>query len=207
VRAYKFLAPGAVGVFSGFHWPQPTGGAPGSWVEAGGGTQRCRRGIHACRVSDLPWWLGPELWEAELDGTIVDYAHKVAAPRGRLLRRIEDWTAQVRCEYVHACAWRARARALEAIDGDGARRLRTCTTLDAMQSTARELADSTPSARIALTMAADGAATAIGELPAMGAYVAAHAARVAGGAAAIDAERRWQADWLAERLGLSAPRA
>jgi hypothetical protein len=142
------------------------------------------------------------LWEAELDGAIADYAHKVAAPRGRLLRRIEGWTAQVRREFVYACAWRARDRALEALDGDAAARLRGCSTLDAVEITARELADSAPAARIQLTMAADGATTAESELPAMGAYVAAHAARLAGGGAAMDAERRWQAAWLAGRLGL-----
>ena len=49
VRAYKFLAPGAVGPFSGFAWPT---GTPGPWVEAVPHT--CATGVHACLVEDLP---------------------------------------------------------------------------------------------------------------------------------------------------------
>jgi hypothetical protein len=197
VIAYKFLRPGAVGPFSGFRWPRP-----GRWVEASGAPQRCRRGVHACRVSDLPWWLAEELWEVELDGEIVAYPHKIAAPRGRLVRRIDGWTPDARRDYVHACAWRARDRAVEAVHGAAAERLAGCTTLEAVQEAGRELA--VGDARIAVTMAADAAEGALAGLAAMGAYVAAHAARQAGGADAMDAERRWQAAWLAGRLGISA---
>src|SRR5437660_664030 len=60
--AYKFLRAGRIGPFSRFAWPEP-----GVWVRASA-SDRCRRGIHACRMRDLPWWLGQELWEIELDG-------------------------------------------------------------------------------------------------------------------------------------------
>ncbi|HET9553714.1 MAG TPA: hypothetical protein VFP50_12165, partial [Anaeromyxobacteraceae bacterium] len=65
--AYKFLAPGAVGPFSGFAWPVPSGGGPGPWVAAGAGGA-----IHACRTHHLPWWLDAELWAAELDGEVEE---------------------------------------------------------------------------------------------------------------------------------------
>jgi hypothetical protein len=203
MRAYKFLQPGAVGRFSGFRWPQPDGDAAGRWVHASARIASCRRGVHACRIDDLPWWLGPELWEIELAGAVGAYAHKVAAPRGRLLRRVEGWTSAAQRDYAEACAWRTRDRGVEALSGASADRLAACASLEDMQVTARALADAAPTARIALTMAADGALAALSELPAMGAYVAAHAARHAAGAAAMAAERRWQAAWLAERLGLS----
>jgi hypothetical protein len=203
VTAYKFLSDGAVGPFSGFRWARPSGSAPGPWVEAGAPV-RCRRGVHACRVDHLPWWLADELWEIELAGEVVAYPHKLAAPRGRLVRRVDGWTAAARRDYVHACAWRARDRAVEAAGAAAAERLARSSTLDELETTARALAGTDPQARIALTMAADGAQAALAELPAMGAYVAAHAARRAGGEAAMDAERRRQAAWLEQRLGLSA---
>jgi hypothetical protein len=204
VRSYKFLRAGAIGPFSGFAWPRPAGGGPGPWVEANRPRARCRRGVHACRIDDLPWWLAEELWEVELGGEVVAYAHKVAAPRGRLVRRVDGWTAAARHDYAYECAWRTRDRALEALRGRAAERLRSCTTLAAVESTARELAGDEPEARIALVMAADGALTAVSELAATGAYIAAHAARHVAGEDAMAAERRWQATRLAERLGLSA---
>jgi hypothetical protein len=205
VNAYKFLRPGAIGPFSGFRWPTPRGSAPGPWVDADGAPIRCRCGVHACRLQDLPWWLAEELWEVELAGDVVAYPHKVAGHRGRLVRRVDGWTGAARRDYVHACAWRARDRALERLDAPAAERLRASATLEEVHSIALELAEANSHARIGLTIAADGAMTALSELPAMGAYVAAHAARRAGGEAAMAAERRWQAAWLAERLALNAP--
>src|SRR5206468_5119819 len=75
VIAYKFLAPGSVGPFTGYRWE------PGRWVEVHA-LDPCRRGIHACRVRDLPIWLDAELWEIELDGGIVEQDRKVVAGRG-----------------------------------------------------------------------------------------------------------------------------
>ena len=65
MRAFKFLTADGSGVFSGFAWPLPDG-APGAWVESE--VDPCRSGIHACRPSDLPYWLadaGPvlRLWK------------------------------------------------------------------------------------------------------------------------------------------------
>jgi hypothetical protein len=108
--AYKFLRPDGGSLFSRFRWPLPEGSEPGPWVEAGS-VDLCRVGIHACRLGDLPYWLGSELWEAELDGEpIVADRTKVAAPRGRLLRRVEGWTAELRDAYCEMCAARARER-------------------------------------------------------------------------------------------------
>jgi len=69
VTAYKFLAADGTGVFSGFPWPLP-GAGPGSWVEAP--ASPCRSGVHACRTSDLPYWLAPALYEVELAGDVVE---------------------------------------------------------------------------------------------------------------------------------------
>jgi len=103
VIAYKFLDDGAVGPFTGFRWPVD------EWVEAGG-VDLCSEGIHACRVRDLPMWLGRELWEVELDGDVVEQESKLVAARGRLTRRIDEWTDGVAREFGHFCARRTRER-------------------------------------------------------------------------------------------------
>jgi hypothetical protein len=85
VRALKFLGEGHVAPFTGLRWPV------GEWVEARA-VDPCREGVHALRARDLPYWLGRELWEIELDGEIVEQDRKVVASRGRLVRRIDAWT-------------------------------------------------------------------------------------------------------------------
>jgi hypothetical protein len=109
VIAYKFLGPGATGPFTDFAWPRPAGG-PGAWVEAP--VDPCRSGIHACRIDDLPLWLGRELYEVELDGEIVAGPAKVVASRARLLRRIDAWDDRLRDAYTRMCADRAHELAL-----------------------------------------------------------------------------------------------
>jgi hypothetical protein len=104
VKAYKFLAADGSGIFSGFAWPLPNG-APGGWVTAE--VELCRTGVHACRPGDLSYWVGPTLYEIELDGEIVEEGMKVIAPRGRLFRPIEAWEDTTRDEYSHMCIARA----------------------------------------------------------------------------------------------------
>jgi hypothetical protein len=108
VIAYKFLRDDGTGVFTRFAWPLPDGG-PGEWVQAPIVT--CHSGIHACRVSDLPLWLGRELYEIELADRIVEEPTKVVASRGRLVRRIDAWDDDTRAAYSRACADRAQGYA------------------------------------------------------------------------------------------------
>jgi hypothetical protein len=201
VIAYKFLRAGRVGPFSEFRWPEL-----GVWVRVEGEPASCRTGVHACRVDDLPWWLGEELWEVELDGEVEVHEHKIVAPAGRLRSRVDAWTPDCASEYSEACAWRARDSAVHALrrleHESAASRLERCDTLREMRLAARELAETVADARISLLMAQDGAACALTDAAPMTAYISAHAARRLDGAGAYDAERRWQSDWLARRLGL-----
>jgi hypothetical protein len=103
VIAYKFLDEGAIGPFTGFRWPV------GEWVEAAG-VDPCLEGIHACRVRDLPVWLGHELWEIELTGDVLERERKVVAPRGRLTRRIEAWNESLAHDFGRFCVQRTRRR-------------------------------------------------------------------------------------------------
>jgi hypothetical protein len=104
VIAYKFLRRDGTGAFSGFAWPPP-----GEWVDAP--VVPCQSGIHACRVTDLPLWLGRDLYEIELAGEIVEQRTKLVASRARLTRRIEAWDDALRAAFTRDCADRARALA------------------------------------------------------------------------------------------------
>jgi hypothetical protein len=108
VIAYKFLRRDGTGVFTRYRWPLPDGGAA-AWVEAP--IVPCRSGVHACRVEDLPLWLGRELYEVELAGEIVEERTKVVASRARLVRRIDAWDDAARDAYTRDCAERAHALA------------------------------------------------------------------------------------------------
>lgn len=100
--AWKFTAPGAIGPFSRLVWPRPRDGGPGEWVEAS--VHPCATGVHACRRSDLPYWIHAELWEVELEGVLTGAGHKIVAPRGRLLRRIEAWDREAMRAFSQSCA-------------------------------------------------------------------------------------------------------
>jgi hypothetical protein len=104
VIAYKFLRTDGTGVFTRFAWPLPDG-APGEWVQAP--ILACHSGIHACRLSDLPLWLGHELYEIELADRIFEERTKVVASRGRLVRRLDAWDEDTRAAYARDCAGRA----------------------------------------------------------------------------------------------------
>jgi hypothetical protein len=101
--AYKFLDEEGVAPFTGFRWPV------GDWVEADH-VDPCSGGIHACRVRDLPIWMGRELWEIELDGEVVELERKLVAPRGRLLRRVSEWNDELLEGFARFCAGRTRER-------------------------------------------------------------------------------------------------
>ena len=102
--AYKFLRADGTSVFTGFRWRLPAR-EPGAWVDAR--VDPCRSGIHACRASDLPYWVGRRLYEIELQGDVVAKRAKLVASRGRLLRAVEAWDDSMRDAYTRMCADRA----------------------------------------------------------------------------------------------------
>jgi hypothetical protein len=199
--AYKFLRAGRVGPFSELRWP-----AAGAWVSVGDDLAPCWRGIHACRTHDLPWWLNEELWEIELDAPVRFDEHKVVAPAGRLVSRVNAWTPGCAQAYAEACAWRAGDRAAQALARAGhaqaARKLAGCETLDRLLAVTRRVAMDLTDTRINLMIAGDGAFRALSGAPSTSAYIAAHAANRLDGAAGYAAERAWQSQWLVDRLGL-----
>ena len=203
--AYKFLCAGGVGPFSRYAWPLPRGGAPGAWVISSADAVLCHTAVHACRVTDLPWWLQDELWEAELGGEVTAGRHKVMAPRARLLCRVDGWDATCAQRFADACARRSRdhaATALERADAPGlAAALRRADTPHELREAVRG-ADPPEAARIAVKMAGDAAIRALGGAAVVTAYIAAHTAARVDGSDALAAERAWQSKWLGAELAL-----
>jgi len=160
-----------VGPFSGHNWPI------GEWVESDGAIL-CMQGIHACRTTDLPFWLTQELWEIDLEGQVRQERRKLVADRGRLVQRVEGWNGASALSFAEDCAARAKERAERA------------TGVDA--GLLRELAGD------AAANAAKGEAALVG-------YIAARSAEVDRGADGYVEERLAQARWLAAELRLDNP--
>lgn len=196
--AYKFLAAGAVGPFTGFRWPRP-GEGPTRWVTAPHGASD-ERWIHACRVEDLPYWLGAELWRLELDAPIVAAPHQIAAPRARLLEQVMGWNRALAAELAVDCALRARDLAVDRVPREARDALLSANDAATLHSVSDDLLRSEAAeaaayvSTAALSAAQGGAAVA--------AFVVETFARSFGGEAAGERERLRQARWLAERLAL-----
>ena len=81
------------GPFSAFAWPLPADGQgrASGWRPpprtAPAATASTRASATTCRV-----WIWEELWEVELAGEVEARGHKLRAPRGRLLRRVDAWS-------------------------------------------------------------------------------------------------------------------
>ncbi|WP_131746939.1 hypothetical protein [Frankia sp. Cppng1_Ct_nod] len=214
---YKFLRPSGEGVFTGYDWV----GSGGNWIDAGSPVS-CQAGIHACRVEDLPYWLAEGLWRIDLAGQIVTYKNKVAASRGRLGARVEGWTTRTAREFSVACVGRVAqhaaaelrdtsmwslAESVEAAvrvfveDGDA-----VGLKLRALEGAAVPVHYRGSSANLLSAYITDALESLDAYPPAMLAYIAARAAsqrRVSPSGDPYLDERRWQASWLATRLGLS----
>jgi hypothetical protein len=197
MMAYKFLAAGAVGPFTKFRWPRPAKG-PGEWGAAppGAGDDRW---VHACRVSDLPYWLGAELWAVELDGPLVEAPRQVASPRARLVCRVEGWDRAAADEFALDCVLAARGVAASRMPAAARAELLAARDAAEIQAVSGALQDAVKEPAAYVNTAA---AAAAGGAFAVSAFVAEMAARALGGAGAADQERARQARWLADRLQL-----
>ncbi|MDQ6616406.1 MAG: zf-HC2 domain-containing protein [Actinomycetota bacterium] len=205
-RAYKFLRKGRVSPFSGHVWGS-------GWLEVDGETSLCQNGVHACRASQLPFWLDDELWVIELDRVEHADEKKVVARAGCLVRQVEAWTPAAARTLARACALRARWHTAEALRRSGrdedARRLMGCRSFRSIAETGQSLMAQTGKSleeiKTAVGYAVDTAeVAALRGYHAAAADMAAYTAFVANGAAsAYWAEREWQARWLSSKLGLA----
>lgn len=201
---FKFLRAGAVAPFSALAWPLPDGHAPGAWVQARGEIGLCVAGVHACRLDDLPYWLSDELWTVELGGELVAGERKVAARRGRLVRRVARWNAETAGAFAAGCARRARDIAVEVLRARGldagADALAACAE-PAQVAELEPPAEADEDGRRAFLYAVTAAELA-GDAAGAAATAAIAAGRAHGSPAAVEAERRRQAAELARLLGI-----
>jgi len=122
VIAFKWLARGAIAPFTGFRWP-----IDGSWVSAPSSAPE-GSGVHACRISQLAYWIGEELWRIELDGPIVTREMQVEARRARLLEQVTSWDAEA---FKQGCVARIAGFAAEVPTKELADYLALSRTVDA----------------------------------------------------------------------------
>jgi hypothetical protein len=216
VAWFKFLAGGAVGPFSGYRWPAPTGSdRPTDWTTCSGPLEPCRSGVHVCRWADLPFWISEELYTVEVEGAVVEHESFVLARQARLAHRVTSWTQDAAQRFSFDCAWRLRDHTAAALRRTGreddAARLSGCVTLDDLGRTTRRLddGDGTDAGRL-LAYTADAATYAAGAETTSGwaaaaattAFIAATAARFAelSGLTGPEAteERLRQGRWIAD---------
>ena len=199
-RAWKFLAAGAVAPFSGHRWPRPGAAGPGEWVTSLG------NGVYACRLGDLPWWVDTELWEVELAAPWEELPTQLRARAARLLTAVSAWDVAAFRDYGEACAFRARDWAVEALNTDrrpgDAEALRECKTLAEIAERARALQGLTRAGNLAGYAADTAARAGLGNAGAAANMAANAAILYRGTPQAFDAERAWQAAWIADRAGL-----
>lgn len=110
--AYKFLRSGR-SLFTGATWPAPRADRPGEWMDVEGPLALCANGLHACRASQLPPWMGVELWAVELDGEILETPPALVARRGRLIGVVSSWDPATQAAFAADCALRAARTAGE----------------------------------------------------------------------------------------------
>ena len=169
--AYKFLTFGAVGLYSGFEWPTPSGAdEPGPWVAIEGPLLPARNGVHACPPAELVDWIDDELWVVELAGAIAEHEGLLLASRARLLRRLEHWTAETAREFTEACVFSVLDAAAGALRRSGdhatAAELGRLVDLSELEANAAEAAASREGfAAVALGYTADAVVLSRGERP------------------------------------------
>jgi hypothetical protein len=196
VIAYKFLASGRTGPFTGFVWPE------GEWVTAP--SSREGAGVHACRTADLPFWIDDELWRVELSGPVVEREMQIEARRGRLAGQVESWDARAIAELGVHGAMRTRDLAVLALGDAGLRcdALLRARTLQQIREALEALPPLSGVAAEMLAYAEEACARALAGAAASATHMAAVAAVALRGPDGFKAERTIQARWIAERCGL-----
>lgn len=212
--AWKFLDERSRGIFSGFRWPTPgTPDTPGAWVETGD-VIACERGVHACHLEDLAWWMSAQLWEIELAGPIVTDQHKIIAARGRLVRHVDSWPGigQALAEWAVSRVRRHVAGVLDEVgDSALAERIRDAEQLGgAVEAAAESTHDPQSAAGVATAQLIDAGGDVANPIVAChdAARAAGHAATIADHSihiykVAFAEERVAQSRWIVDRLRLA----
>ena len=158
-------------------WHLPVGKRPGKWMpKIEGELEPCRNGYHLARQRDLLDWLGPEIFEAEYRGEIIEADNKVVVREARLLRRVSGWNETTARLFAADCARHVLLIFEKGHPNDG----RPRRAIEAARAYARGEIDDAARAARAAAWAAGAAAWAAG--------------------AARAAERKWQEQRLLDYL-------
>lgn len=198
---YKILGPNRTSYHGGTGpWPPP-----GEWLRVDGPLVVCKHGLHLCREQDLVHWLGPEIWEAEHDGSeIIECADKIVVRAARLVRHCDTWTERTARLYAADCAEHALPIYERHYPDDARPRLSIAVARayarGEIGAVARDAARDA-----ALAAARDAARAAAGDAAGNAAWAAARdaawsAAWSVAWSAARDAARAWQTARLLEYL-------
>ena len=176
-KLYKVLNSDGTSFWGGTGvWNLPHDNIPGVWMPP---IKRplalCKRGYHVLRFEHLLDWLGPSIFEVEVEGEMLWGYNKGVCSSARLLRRLDAWNDRNASLFTWDCADRVRhlmnEQSKQAID--------IATAFEEDAASAKETATA--------WVAASAAAWAAGG--------------AAAGAAAWAAERKWQTQRLKEILG------
>lgn len=228
--AYKVMN-GAETIFGRDGWHLPKGARPGKWMpKIEGYLAPCCNGYHLSRPRDLLEWLGPDIYEAEWRGDMIEAGDKIVVREARLIRRLASWDDRAMRLFAADCAERVLpifeatypdddrvCRAIQAardfaegrID-EAARSAAEDAAWAAAFAAVRPAAGAAASAAAmsaAMSAAGDAARSAVRSAVRSAAWAAARSA--AGGAAwaaarsARSVERQWQTDRLMEILEIT----
>jgi len=166
----------------------------GRWRSVRGPLVACERGLHLCTIDRLPAWLGPVIWEAEVDGELIADRGKLVARRARVIRRLDTWNERTARLFAADCAEHVLPLFEKAYPNDSRPRdaLAVVRRYANGEATKQELATAGAAAGDA---AGDAARAAAWDAADAARAAARGAARYATGASARDAA--WAAAWAA----------
>jgi hypothetical protein len=212
-------------------WSLPTQNDDGTWTpgewmpEIEGELKPCRNGYHVVTLEQLPDWLGERIFEVEVGDEIVHADGKSVVRTCRLTRECTGWNERTARLFACDCAERVLYLFEARYPGDGrprkaieiARRYADGKAAVEELAAARDAACAAAEAArdvagdAALAAAGDAALAAAGaaaRAAARAAWAAAWAAREAAEddarAAALNAERQWQAERLRKILEVAS---
>jgi len=97
-KFYKVLDKSQNSCFGGNHFWEV-----GKWYEVSGELIPCQNGFHFCQAKDLLKWIGEEIWEAQVEGEVIDFDDKLIARRARITRRC-NWDKHMARLFAVQCA-------------------------------------------------------------------------------------------------------
>ena len=94
-------------------WPLPTRNPDGTWtpgepLTVSGRLVPCKNGLHLARPADLIYWLGPEIYLANVPDGVEEVADndKIVVRTARLERRLDTWNERTARHFANDCAER-----------------------------------------------------------------------------------------------------